>query len=121
MNTKQIGDYGEKCAAKYLSKHGYKIIERNYRNKISEIDIIAYDGDCLCFVEVKTRNRKDYGLACEAVDCRKQHKLIIGAQFYIAVNNITAPVRFDVAEVYIEKGRIFTTKKINVIKNAFRA
>ncbi len=121
MNTKKIGDYGEDCAAKYLSKNGYKIVKRNYKTKFCEIDIIAYDGDCLCFVEVKTRNREDYGLACEAVDYKKRQKIIKGALFYTSVNGIDAPVRFDVAEVYISNSHLFSTKKINIIKNAFDA
>lgn len=121
MNTKRIGDYGEEYAAKYLDKHGYRIVNRNYRCKNCEIDIIAYDGDCLCFIEVKTRNRQDYGLACEAVNYRKQQKIIRGALFYITVNNISAPVRFDVVEVYLNSSHLLASKRINIIKNAFDA
>lgn len=121
MNTKKIGDYGERCAARYLRFHGFRIVERNYRSKISELDIIAYDGDCLCFVEVKTRSRRDYGLAAEAVDFKKQQRIIRGARQYLAANNITCPVRFDVAEVYIEKGLFLRKGKVNLIKNAFWA
>ena len=121
MNTKKIGDYGEDYAAKYLSKHGYRLVKRNYKTKFCEIDIIAYDGECLCFIEVKTRNREDYGLACEAVDYRKRRKIIKGALFYTSVNNINATIRFDVVEVYINNGQLFSTKKINIIKNAFDA
>ncbi len=121
MNTKKIGDYGEDYAAKYLSKNGYRLVKRNYKTKFCEIDIIAYDGDCLCFVEVKTRNREDYGLACEAVDYRKRQKIIKGALFYTSVNNINAPIRFDVIEVYINSTHLFSAKKINIIKNAFDA
>ncbi len=119
MNTKQIGDYGEELAVKHLKKCGYKILHRNYKCKTSEIDIIGYDGECLCFIEVKTRSRKDYGLACQAVDYRKQRKLVQGARLYIAVNKINSPVRFDVAEVYIDKGIFGGRTEINIIKNAF--
>ncbi len=121
MNTKKIGDYGEEYAAKYLSKNGYRIVKRNYKTKFCEIDIIAYEGDCLCFVEVKTRNREDYGLACEAVDYRKRRKIIKGALFYTSINSINAPIRFDVVEVYINSDHLFSAKKINIIKNAFDA
>ena len=120
MNTKKTGDYGEYCAVKYLCKQGYKIVERNYRTRFSEIDIIAYDGDCMCFIEVKTRSRDDYGLACEAVNTKKQQKIIMGASHYISTNNIDAPFRFDVVEVYTNGG-IFSSKRINIIKNAFDA
>lgn len=121
MNTKRIGDYGERYAAEYISKHGFKIVERNYRRKCGEIDIIAYDGECLCFIEVKTRSRTDYGKAWEAVDRRKQEKIISTARWYLAEHLVSAPIRFDVIEVYIGDNvpRFFT--KINIIKNAFDA
>ncbi len=117
MNTKSIGDYGERCAARYLRKNRYKIIERNYKTKISEIDIIATDGDCLCFVEVKTRSNTDYGLPCEAVDSRKRHQIIKGAMSYMVKHHIDSAVRFDVVEVYT--GGMFKKPRINLIKNAF--
>lgn len=121
MNTKDIGNYGEKCAAKYLEKNGYKIVERNYRTSFSEIDIIAVSGDVLCFVEVKTRSNVDYGLPCEAVNYRKRQKIIKGAMQYMSINNIKKAVRFDVVEVYIKPGGIFFCSKpaVNHIKNAF--
>ena len=121
MNTKKIGDYGEDIASRYLSRHGYKIIDRNYRTRFFEIDIVAYDGDCLCFVEVKTRNRSDFGLPCEAVDYRKRQKITRGALHYMANNNVDAPVRFDVVEVFADSKKLFTIPKINLIKNAFDA
>ena len=121
MNTKKIGDYGESYAARYLAKNGYRIVERNFKTKFCEIDIIAYDGDCLCFIEVKTRNRQDYGLACEAVDYWKRQKIIKGALYYTCVNEISSPVRFDVVEVYISSSHLFAPNKINIIKNAFDA
>jgi len=121
MNTKITGDFGERCAVAHLKKNGYKIVECNFKTKISEIDIIAYDGDCLCFIEVKTRSSTEYGLACEAVDYRKQKKIISGASLYMSLHNVSSAVRFDVVEVYIRKGILSTPYKINVIKNAFDA
>ena len=120
MNTKKIGDYGELKATIYLKLHGYKIVERNYRTKFGEIDIIAYNDKCLCFIEVKTRSRKDYGLAYEAVNFKKQRKIINCALQYINENNITSDIRFDVVEVYRERGKLFV-QEINLIKNAFTA
>lgn len=121
MNTKRIGDYGEKYASSYISKHGYRIVERNYKRKCGEIDIIAYDGDCLCFIEVKTRSRTDYGKAWEAVDRRKREKIIRTSAWYLAEHNVNAPIRFDVIEVYLEEKMFTFSTKINVIKNAFDA
>lgn len=120
MNTKSIGDYGERCVARYLKRHGYKILDRNYRTKFSELDIIAMDGEYICFVEVKTRSDIRFGLPCESVDIRKQRKIINGAVHYTVEKGLDAPVRFDVAEVCIEKG-VFSKPKINLIKGAFTA
>ncbi len=121
MNTKTIGDYGEKFAVKYLKQNGYKILERNYKTRFCEIDIIAKDGDTLCFVEVKTRSNTDYGLPCESVGYRKRSKIISGASYYVSSKMLDVAVRFDVAEVYLKEKGIFKNPEINIIKNAFDA
>lgn len=121
MNTKVIGDYGERYVANYLKKNGYKILERNYKTGFCEIDIIAEYGNTLCFVEVKTRSNREYGLPCEAVDYRKRKKIINGALHYISSKELDVAVRFDVAEVYINTKGVFKNNKINIIKNAFDA
>ena len=114
------GKYGEYHAAKYLHNHGYKILERNYRCAIAEIDIIGLDGNTLCFVEVKTRKNKLYGYGTDFINKAKMEKLVLGARSYIAAKNIKNDIRFDIVEVY---GQImssgFVVSEINVIKNAF--
>lgn len=116
------GRLGEEAAAKYLAQNGYKIIKRNYKSRNSEIDIVASDGNILCFVEVKTRRSKDFGYAAEAVDFYKRQKMILGAKCFLASHRINMPLRFDVVEVY---GNIrssgFDVSEINIIKNAFEA
>ena len=116
------GRLGEEAAAKYLAQNGYKIIKRNYKSRNSEIDIVATDGNILCFVEVKTRRSKDFGYAAEAVDFYKRQKMILGAKCFLASHRINMPLRFDVVEVY---GNIrsagFDVSEINIIKNAFEA
>lgn len=121
MNTVTIGNFGEDAAVRYLEKNGYRIIERNYKPKIAEIDIIAYNKEgVLCFVEVKTRKTSLFGYACEAVDFKKQKKITQGALSYIRSHNIDREIRFDVIEVYGKViGDSFSVSDINHIKNAF--
>lgn len=102
---------GEKAAAKYLKKQGYKIILQNYKAKMGEIDIIAQDGEILVFAEVKQRASSDFGAPREAVTKEKRRKIKNTAQLYIMKNKHTGNVRFDVVEVL--------GKDITHIKNAF--
>ena len=121
MNTTFIGNLGEDSAYRYLVDKGYRIVERNYKCRIAEIDIIAYDDrGVLCFCEVKTRKNSDFGYAYEAVNSAKIHQLTKGAQSYILSNKLDCVMRFDVIEVY---GRVtsggFVTESINHIEDAF--
>ena len=76
MNNIALGIYGEKLALKYLKKQKYKILEKNFRCALGEIDIVAKDGEFLVFVEVKTRSSNAFGEPMEAVDFYKQRKLL---------------------------------------------
>ena len=73
-NKKAIGAEGERVAAEFLLGKGYNLLERNYRNRLGELDIIADKGDTLVFVEVKTRMGTGYGRPGASVDWRKQKK-----------------------------------------------
>ena len=73
--TRLLGDEGERIAARHLKKLGYRILARQTRNKLGEIDLIALDGDTIVFVEVKSRRDERDGSPAEAVDRRKQVKL----------------------------------------------
>jgi len=121
MRGKSVsGALGEECAAKHLERTGYCIICRNYRTRFAEIDIIATHGNCLCFVEVKTRKSKNFGSAYEAVNFAKRQKMIFGAKSFMAAHPSFSQVRFDVVEVYGKAGADgFTVSEINVIQNAF--
>ncbi len=77
-----IGKYGEDLAADYLKRLGYKIIERNFRIRGGEIDIIAFDGSCTVYVEVKTRTSRKFGRPEEAVTPWKIKFLERSAKFY---------------------------------------
>ena len=106
------GQLGEDLATKYLKKKRYKVIYRNYKNKIGEIDIIAEWKDLLIFVEVKSRSSKLYGLPCEAVDERKQAKIKKVAQVFLFDKKYQdKQIRFDVIEILEDQ--------INHIENAF--
>ena len=110
--NKLKGDFGEDKATKFLKEQKYKIIKRNYKNKLGEIDIIAKQGGTVVFVEVKTRTDESFGFAAEAVDLKKQRKIKSVATLYTQKYNV-ADVRFDVIEVYIKDD------KLNHIINAF--
>lgn len=116
INNKQIGRRGEEIAANYLAKNDYYILEKNFRCKIGEIDIIAFDKEekKIVSIEVKTRRSIKYGLPREAVDKKKQKHIISATKYYLLINKLmNYKIRFDVIEVYLI-GDIY---KINHIKN----
>ena len=113
-----IGQSGEETAVKILKKNGYKIIERNYRTKMGEIDIIAEDGEYTCFVEVKFRKNDDFGDPGDFIDERKRQKIIKTAQYYAGKKGIyDTPMRFDAVLINAEKREKHSGE---VIKDAFR-
>lgn len=115
--SKLLGNKGEAIAASYLEEKDYTILERNYKNNIGEIDIITLDRNTIVFVEVKTRKTYYYGLPGEAVERRKQNKIITVAKCYLAKLSLwDKPVRFDVIEVFSGANDSY---RINHIINAF--
>jgi len=111
LNRKTIGRLGEDRAERFLKKQGFKILSRNFRCPIGEIDIIAMDGQTLVFIEVKTRRSDRFGTAIEAVDSKKIAKLKKLALYYIKnYYKAEPPVRFDIigvsgdGEIYYVKG-----------------
>ena len=118
MTAKEIGDFGESVAAEFLEKKNIKVLKRNYHCRAGEIDIIAKDGDCTVFCEVKTRHSSDFGTPAEFVDFRKQEKIMKTALYYTMRDDIE--MRFDVVEVfYTKKGDVMVVTKVNHIENAF--
>lgn len=111
-----VGKYGEELAVRHLEDAGYRILERNYRCLLGEIDIIARDGESLVFVEVKSRRGDGFGEPQEAVGPKKQEKISKIAQYYLKEKGLrSVRARFDVVAVRIlpDGGRI------RVIRNAF--
>ena len=110
---KATGRAGEDAAVQCLEKMGYTILERNYRLRIGEVDIIARDKEYLVFIEVKTRRSKTFGSPFEAVDTRKQQQIIQVASVYVRGKEV--PVRFDVVAVHLSGQDV----RVEVLKNAF--
>ena len=112
----KFGQEGEALAARHLKKNGYRIIEKNYRTKLGEIDIIAKDKDTLVFVEVKSRRSRQFGNPKAAVTPRKQRKISMVALHYLkSTHRTNVSARFDVAAVTITHDK----PQIEIIKNAF--
>lgn len=105
----------EEAAARYLHAAGLKLVERNYRGRRGEIDLIARDGDTLVFVEVRYRRSSLYGSASASVDYRKQRKLLATANSYLHRYRLDCPCRFDVIAI---EG---SAQNIQWIKDAFGA
>lgn len=117
-----IGLLGEEAAALSLKKNGYKIIERNYRSKMGEIDIIAKDGEYTCFVEVRLRKTNDFGTPADTIGEEKRRRIIKTAQQYAVQNNIyDTPMRFDVVLINaVTTKRALKNTNLEIIKDAFR-
>lgn len=94
------GSGGEDLAVKYLMNNKYKILSRNFKTKIGEIDIIAKDKDTIVFVEVKTRKSDAFGLPREAVTYAKQSKIRMVATQYLKLHGgLNQKCRFDVVDI----------------------
>jgi len=117
LNQQQkFGEKGESMAARYLKKKGYKILEKNYRIPLGEIDIIAKDGKTIVFVEVKSRRSAQFGSPKWAITPKKQRKIsMVALQYLKTTEQSTAKARFDVVTVIATQDK----QKIELIKNAF--
>lgn len=113
MNRRQIGSEQENKAVQYLEEQGYKIEARNYWTRFAELDIVAREGDYLCFVEVKYRSSSRYGAPEGVITPRKMQRMGKAAMFYLCEKKVSpdTPVRFDV--IFILQG------EISLIRNAF--
>jgi putative endonuclease len=118
MDRASVGRRGEDEAARFLESRGYKVLERNYRCRYGEIDIVARDGKTVVFVEVKTRGSDRFGAPTASVDARKQKKILLTSQFYIESNRLfDSDLRFDVVGIEMNGRKIV----FELVKNAFEA
>lgn len=93
------GQAGEERALEYLSGHGLALVERNFRCKVGEIDLVMQDQGSLVFVEVRRRESRDYGGAIASVTPAKQRRMVRAAQFYLLRYRSVPPCRFDVVAI----------------------
>ena len=101
------GELGEQAARRHLRRHGLKFLAANYRSPRGEIDLIFRDGDCLAFIEVKTRSSEDWVRPAAAVDARKRRLLSQTALDYLRlIRNPPVKIRFDIVEVLLQEGAV---------------
>ncbi len=120
MDRQALGKSGEQVACDALRRRGYEILERRYRTRYGEIDIVCRYRDLLVFVEVKARVGRQFGTALEAVTALKQRRVAAIAGDYLTRRHI-APChcRFDVVGItYDEQGRVIET---TIVPGAFDA
>lgn len=108
------GAEAEQLAASYLQRQGLTLVETNYRCRFGEIDLILRDGPTLVFAEVRQRSRSDFGGAAASIDGRKQQRIILAAQHYLATLSRMPPCRFDAV-------LLDAAAQIEWMKDAFRA
>ncbi len=105
--TAEIGNYGERVAASFLRRRGYRVLTRNYQVDGGEIDLVCRHGEVLVFAEVRTRRNETFGRPAESIDARKQDALRLAARRYLELlkrDDIT--YRFDAVEVILKPGKI---------------
>jgi len=111
----KTGAQAEQSAARFLQQQGLRLVQANYRCRFGEIDLILKDGGTLVFAEVRMRSNQHFGGAAASIDARKQSKLILTAQHYLASLFSTPPCRFDAVLMSTAEGQ----DGIEWVKNAF--
>lgn len=115
MTNNELGEVGESFALELMTSKGFELIERNYRWKRAEIDLIMRDGNELVFVEVKTRNSDYFGDPFQAVTRSKQRQITKAANAFLQENNRTEEARFDVVSIVWNQFK----REAQHIQNAF--
>lgn len=108
----QLGMDGEEVALRFLLQKSFRLLQRNWRSKHLEIDLVMLDGPILVFVEVKTRTRGDYGLPYESVNIAKQRKLLRAANRYLQLFGHEGEIRFDIVSIFAQKDKQFNIRHI---------
>lgn len=112
------GRLGEDAAARHLEGNGWKIVARNYAVARGELDIVAWDGECLAFVEVKARSERTWGRPADAVDRVKRHRVTAAAMHYLrAAGSPRVRIRFDIVEVILRGDAVV---QVRHLEDAFR-
>lgn len=118
-NTTDRGAKAEQAAARFLQQQGLQLLEKNFRCKSGELDIIFREGNTLVFVEVRYRRNIAYGYPAETVNRKKQKKLLTTAKYYLQIHAPHVQCRFDVIEVTLQHKAGKQRFEFNWIKNAF--
>ncbi len=118
MGKKDIGDWGERIAARYLEERGYRIVAFKYRCPYGEVDLVCRERQIWCFVEVKTRkSQSPFGSGYFAVSREKQRRMTKTALYYLSRHNLDEPpVRFDIVSIDYISPKDY---RITLLKNAF--
>jgi putative endonuclease len=115
-HRQSLGKRGEDLACAELEKRGYVIVDRRFRTRFGELDIVARDGSVLVFVEVKARSGGNFGTPLESVTWRKRQRLCQMATSYLCVKRLTTiACRFDVVSILEQQG----THTIELVRGAF--
>jgi putative endonuclease len=111
------GELGERAAKRHLQKLGLKFLAANFRSARGEIDLVFRDGDCLVFIEVKTRSSEGWSRPAAAVNARKRRLLSQTALDYLRLlKNPEVKIRFDIVEVLLADGNV---REIRHLPNTF--
>lgn len=110
-----LGQLGEDLAADFLLKNGYQILERNWRFRKAEVDLIAHKENIVAIVEVKTRTSADFGNPQDFVKPKKIKLLVNAVNEYIVAKNLDVTVRFDIIAILIQGNQ----KNIEHLEDAF--
>jgi len=111
------GELGERAAKKFLQKAGLKFLAANFRSERGEIDLVFRDGDCLAFIEVKTRSSEEWGRPAAAVNAERRRRLSQCALDYLRrLKNPAVTIRFDIVEVLLADGGV---REIRHLPNTF--
>jgi putative endonuclease len=112
-----LGARSEALAAAFLDSHGYRLIARNVRFPVGEVDIVAWDGPVLCFIEVRATSSEQWGGPLASITERKQRRILRAARWYLSRRPLPEEVRFDVVAITWSQPR----PAIELIRNAFTA
>jgi len=113
----KAGQLGEKTAKRHLRRQGFKFLTANFRTDRGEIDLVMRDGDCLVFVEVKTRSSEEWSRPAAAVDRERRQRLTRAALDYLhRLKNPLVKIRFDIVEVLLQDSRV---REVRHLPNAF--
>lgn len=118
-STKLIGRWGEELAAEHYRKRGWNLIGMGYHCRYGEIDVIAEKGGLIAFIEVKLRKNDRFASAGEQVNAVKQRRLRMTAELWMSLYGENRAARFDVVEIYADKGTETKHPKIRVLEDAF--